>query len=380
MANLLDHLTQTPETLPGKDSGKWQLSGQIEEGQPSRNFDINSSEFFVGRSSECGLPIAASYLSKKHAQFKLTDDDRLFVSDLNSTNGTFVNGERVSDDVEVFNGDIVQIATVLFRVNKVQDRHQENTVEHNVCDKALALAQFERLIEDGGLYPHYQPIVDLQFEDTPAIGYEVLGRSRVFGLQQPAEMFAAAMQLDCEAELSEKMRLAGVTEGMEKFVNSNLFVNTHPKELDSYEFYSSLHALRASAPEQILTLEIHEAAVTNLKMMRELQAILKDLDIKLAFDDFGVGQARLVELGEIRPDFVKFDMKLTKAIDKATPKRQELVSLFAKLIKNLGIQTLAEGVETIECHNTLVSMGFELGQGFYYGKPLPLSNYKTGEF
>ena len=114
-------------------------------------------------------------------------------------------------------------------------------------------------------------------------------------------------------------------------------------------------------------------------MMRELCVVLKDLDIQLAFDDFGVGRARLVELGEVRPDYLKFDMDLTRNIEHASAKRQELVALFATLANNLGIQTLAEGVETRECHEILVQMGFQLGQGFYYGRPSPISKYTVDE-
>ena len=110
-------------------------------------------------------------------------------------------------------------------------------------------------------------------------------------------------------------------------------------------------------------------------MMRELCAFLADVDIMLAFDDFGVGRARLVELGEVRPDFLKFDMKLTKNIEMAPKRRQELVALFANMVNSLGIKTLAEGVETKECHEILVEMGFQLGQGFYYGRPSPISKY-----
>jgi EAL domain-containing protein (putative c-di-GMP-specific phosphodiesterase class I) len=108
-------------------------------------------------------------------------------------------------------------------------------------------------------------------------------------------------------------------------------------------------------------------------MMRELSAILRDLQIKLAFDDFGVGQARLIELAEVRPDFLKFDMKLTKDINQASKAHQEVVGLFAKMVNELGIQTLAEGVETQECHDLLVEMGFALGQGFFYGCPESIS-------
>ena len=72
-------------------------------------------------------------------------------------------------------------------------------------------------------------------------------------------------------------------------------------------------------------------------------------------------------------------MKLTKNIESAPAKRQELVALFANLVNNLGIQTLAEGVETRECHDILVQMGFQLGQGYYYGRPSPLSKYTSDE-
>lgn len=298
--------------------------------------------------------------------------------ELGSTNGTFVNGLQITGETEIKVNDLIHFAALVFRVGMKQEAlTQQHTVHEDVCDQALAMIQFERLISDGGLYPHFQPLVRL--EDQSRIGYEVLGRSRLFGLQSPHEMFHAASQLNLEAQLSEAFRLRGVEIGTAFGPDANLFVNTHPKELDRVEFYDSLREVRASAPDQTITLEIHEGASTNMSMMRELCAVLKDLDIKLAFDDFGVGRARLVELGEVRPDYLKFDMKLTKNIEHAPAKRQELVALFANLVNNLGIQTLAEGVETRECHEILVQMGFQLGQGFYYGRPSPISKYTVDE-
>ena len=109
--------------------------------------------------------------------------------------------------------------------------------------------------------------------------------------------------------------------------------------------------------------------------MCELSNTLSDLNIQLAFDDFGVGEARLVELSEIRPDYLKFDMKLTNNIHAASAKRQELVALFARMLNELGINTLAEGIETKECHETICQMGFKFAQGFYYGRPEAISKY-----
>ena len=354
---------------------QWFLSGQIDESEPLRRFPVHSEPFIVGRQSDSSLCLPKGCISKNHAEIRFGSSSNLLIlNDLGSTNGTYVNGQQISGPTEVFPGDIIQFATIVFRVGTDDSQSSgSHTVAEDVCDQALAIIQFERLISDGALYPHFQPIVTLA--DQKRIGYEVLGRSRLFGLQSPYEMFAAASQLNMEAQLSEAFRLRGVEIGMAFGTDTNLFVNTHPRELDRPELYDSLISLRDAAPDQLITLEIHEAASTNLKMMRELCAFLEDYQYKLAFDDFGVGRARLVELSEVRPDFLKFDMGLTKNLESAPPRRQELVALFASMVNNLGIKTLAEGVETRECHEILVEMGFELGQGFYYGRPSSISKY-----
>lgn len=361
-------------TNPAQTSlkGQWFLSGQVDESEPLRRFQIHSLPYSVGRKTESSLCLPVGCISKNHAEF-YEEDSKIGLRDLGSTNGTFVNGEPLTGETLLKENDIVQFATIVFRVGSAQVATDHHTIAEDVCDQALAMIQFERLISDGGLHPHFQPIVTLA--DQERIGYEILGRSRLFGLQSPHEMFHAASQLNLEAQLSEAFRDRGVEIGKQFPNDMNLFVNTHPKELDHTALYDSLVTLRNFAPEQTITLEIHEGASTNMTMMRELCAVLKDLDILLAFDDFGVGRARLVELGEVRPDFLKFDMKLTKNINDAPTKRQELVALFANMVNNLGIKTLAEGVETRECHDILVEMGFQLGQGFYYGRPSPISKY-----
>ena len=224
-------------------------------------------------------------------------------------------------------------------------------------------------------FPFFQPIVEMT--NRKAVGYEVLGRSRLFGLKTPGEMFAAASELSLEGKLSESFRLCGLEVSKHLPNKLNLFLNTHPVELGTDELVESLRTLREYEPDQTITLEIHEAAVTNLKMMRNLRQVLSDLNILLAFDDFGEGRARLVELGDVKPHFVKFDMNLTRCISRATSERQGIVATIANLVKELGITVLAEGVESEEDHEILQEMGFDLGQGFYYGRPGKISEYDS---
>ena len=367
------HTNNTPQLPVSETDPSWFLSGQTDANSPVRRVTVHSSPFTVGRKSDCALNLATSSVSKLHAELIL-DGERLVIRDLGSTNGTYVNGERLDDELQLCDGDLVQFATAVFRVGSGTNSMSDNTIEENACDRALAMMQFDRLINDGGLLPYFQPIV--RMSDRTAMGFEVLGRSRLFGLKSPAEMFAAASELNLEGKLSESFRIRGLEDSAALPDEFNLFLNTHPAELGTPELLESLHSLRDQFPDQQMTLEIHEAAVTNPSMMQKLRAVLEDLSIQLAFDDFGEGRARLVELGEAKPHFVKFDMKLTRCISRAPSERQGIVATIANLVQELGIVVLAEGVESIEDHEILVEMGFDLGQGYFYGRPNRLSKYQ----
>jgi EAL domain-containing protein (putative c-di-GMP-specific phosphodiesterase class I) len=235
------------------------------------------------------------------------------------------------------------------------------------------MIQFERLISEGGVIPFFQPIV--RMDDRITIAYEVLGRSRLFGLSTPHEMFAAAHQLNQVFQLSDMFRMLGASTAQQHKLESNLFLNTHPDEIGNHQLLASLQVLRSSYPNQSFTLEIHERAVTQSGGIKKLRSALDDLSIQLAFDDFGEGQTRLVELSEANPDYIKFDKSLTQNISAASFERQKVLSVMARMVNELGMCSLAEGVETQEDHEVLAQMGFQLGQGFLYGRPLSISKY-----
>lgn len=345
----------------------WLLSGQLQEDDAVRTIRINSSPFTVGRRNGTSLTIDNPSVSGSHAEL-LLDDGNLIVRDLNSTNGTFVNGMRITSPVKVKHGDLVQFAQIVFRAGIQTDMRDSRTVQDDAADRALALIQFDKLMTERAVTPHFQPIVDMT--NKQSIGYELLGRSRLFGLTSPQAMFSAAAVLDLEAELSRILRYEGIRSASPLGVEPLLFVNTHPAEMAEpglLEF--SLRELRELAPNGRIVLEIHEAAVTQVSQMRELCAALKDMDIGLAYDDFGAGQARLVELVEVPPDFLKFDINLVRNIQSATVDRQKMLGSLVQMVRDLGIAALAEGIEKSEEHDVCLELGFDYAQGYLYGKP-----------
>jgi len=268
----------------------------------------------------------------------------------------------------VMSGDLLQFAEVVFRVGIDSGHVDSKTIAGDSSDRALALIQFDKLMSERAVVPHFQPIVEYPRLDVA--GYEILGRSRLFGLATPHAMFSAAAVLDLESELSRMMRTEGMHWSTVLPGDPLLFVNTHPTELAEQgvlEF--SLRELREAAPQTRIVLEIHEAAVTCARQMREMRALLNELNIGLAYDDFGAGQARLVELSEAPPDYLKFDIELIHEIDHACSERQRMLASLVAIVGDLGIASLAEGVETEAEHEACRQMGFKFAQGFFYGKP-----------
>jgi len=289
--------------------------------------------------------------------------------DLGSTNGTYVNGNRLSGAIELKQDDLVQFADVALRLQRHAGAVTSATIQEDVYDQALALVQFDKLMSERQVSPYYQPIVDLASGET--IAYEVLGRSRLYGIETPGAMFRAAAKLNLEVQLSNMLRWEGVLQSSCFATSPHLFVNTHPRELVETGLIDAMRAIRETRPLQPLTLEIHEGAVTNVKQMIEIRAALADLDIRLAFDDFGAGQARLVELVNVKPDYLKFDITLIHDLDEASSQKQQMVSSLVRMARDIGIVPLAEGVERDEESCICSDLGFELGQGFFYGKPAP---------
>jgi EAL domain-containing protein (putative c-di-GMP-specific phosphodiesterase class I) len=354
-------------SVASRERVSWILSGQLSDDQPVRHLPVDSCPFLVGRQAEASLSIPSATVSRRHAELDLVDQ-QLVLRDLGSTNGTSINGIRLEQPCAVHHGDLLQFGQVVFRVTKQLKESIQLTVQDDSCDRALALIQFDQLISERAVVPHFQPIVDMR--NGRVLGYEVLGRSRLFGLREPRSMFAAAKVLNMEGELSRILREEGIRHGQALAEGHVLFVNTHPAEMEDIDLLVySLHELRGLEPTRPLVLEIHEAAVTNCADMHQLHGALVELKIGLAYDDFGAGQARLVELVEVRPDYLKFDMTLVQHLDTAPPERQRMLASLVQMVCELNIRPLAEGIETIGEHEICRRIGFDCAQGYLYGHP-----------
>ena len=365
-----DDIRDACVVIPDASATIWALSAQSNADDTAQRIPITDQPFSVGRHSSNTLAVANSTVSGRHAELILAGD-KLLVRDCGSTNGTLVNGRTLHGVEELKHSDILHFGSAMYVVDCGSMPAGRATFCADNAGETLAQVQFTTLLERPGVQSVYQPIVDLH--QGTHIGYEILSRSQFVGLETPAKMFRVAAQRTSEAELSRVCRLEGLRGAAELDLKYQLYLNTHPAELGRPELLESVRKLRNLYPAQEIVLEVHESSVTSIEFLRGLREALTDLNIGLAYDDFGAGQARLMELIEVPPDVLKFDVQLIQGLPTASESRRTTVASLIRLVRDLNVTPLAEGVETEEEAGICSEMGFELAQGFLFGRGEPAS-------
>jgi EAL domain-containing protein (putative c-di-GMP-specific phosphodiesterase class I) len=119
-----------------------------------------------------------------------------------------------------------------------------------------------------------------------------------------------------------------------------------------------------------LKLEITESVLLESKHKEsDLFGELKKLGVHLQIDDFGTGYSSLSYLQHIPVDVLKIDRSFIREVV-ASEKNLELIRAIVNMAEGMGMETTAEGVETKEQKEIILSIGCRYGQGYYWAKPL----------
>jgi len=353
---------------------RWHLES-LGDGGELRRVPIRPLPFRIGRGQGLELMLPSGSVSKVHAEIYEAEGS-LRLRDLESTNGTFVNGQLV-EDAAIREGDVLHFADFEFRVGAPAPEASEEAPATLSLGRLRLPNRFvpgtrelKELLRDGAITTVFQPIV-LMSGGTPT-AYEVLGRGRHPGLPEtPLELFRIAESMGAEAELSRLFRHKAVELVRHRTDLPTLFLNTHPAELSGPGLLESLEELRGLAPHLDLVLEIHESVLTRPAALAELRRLLSESNIGLAYDDFGAGQARLLELSEAPPHYLKFDRRFVAGIDQPDlANRRRLLRSLVGIANDLRVKTVAEGIETAGEAEACRQIGFSHGQGFHLGRPV----------
>lgn len=192
----------------------------------------------------------------------------------------------------------------------------------------------------------------------------------------PPGVFIQTLERSIYLESFEKWAFKTVVNLINIFKIS-LGLNLHPATFyDKNFFLEREEELRSlSAP---LIFEITErATIDDPQRAREVCEFLKNFSmVRIALDDFGTGYSNLSYLKDLPLDVVKIDISFVRALKNDEPKSKQLVKTIIDLAHGLGAKALAEGVETVEQVEILTQFGCDYLQGFYFEKPLPISEFE----
>jgi EAL domain-containing protein (putative c-di-GMP-specific phosphodiesterase class I)/ActR/RegA family two-component response regulator len=232
-----------------------------------------------------------------------------------------------------------------------------------VGDRAGLVASFASAL--GSLWMAYQPIVSWSRRDV--FGFEALLRSREPALPHPGAVLDAAERLGRLHELGRTIR-GRVADCVPSTPNGALlFVNLHTQDLLDDDLFDASSALAKVAGKVVL--EITERA--SLHTVRDVHARvarLRHMGFRIAVDDLGAGYAGLTSFAQLEPEVVKLDMSLVRGIH-AQPTKQTLVRTMIAMCRELGMQVVAEGIETREERDAVADAGCDLLQGYLFAKP-----------
>jgi EAL domain-containing protein (putative c-di-GMP-specific phosphodiesterase class I) len=232
----------------------------------------------------------------------------------------------------------------------------------SVGDYAAIDARLTRALS--GLWMAFQPIV--RFSTREIHAYEALMRTSDEVFHSPLHVLDAADRLSRHHDVGRRVRRL-VAAAIAPVPELCCFVNLHVRDLLDESLYASDAPLLPYSKRIMLELT-ERAALETVKDLPERVARLRALGYRIAVDDLGAGYSGLTSLAQLEPDLVKVDMSLVRDIDRDA-KKQKLVSAIVSLCRDLSIELVMEGVETLAERDTLANLGADLFQGYLFACP-----------
>ncbi|KEO81605.1 EAL domain-containing protein [Tumebacillus flagellatus] len=229
------------------------------------------------------------------------------------------------------------------------------------------------VIADSRIKTHFQPIVSVQAGIAQVQGYEFLSRALETdgSLIPPYKMFEAARLRDRLFALDRVCRVNAVRQASQ--VGDKLaFVNFIPTAIYAPEhcLQTTLSEARATGvnPHNFVFEVVETDKVDSVEHLENILRYYRKHGFRYALDDVGQGYSTLEMVERLKPDFVKLDMHYVQGVKDDVGKQKAALDLLNTAL-SVGARPLAEGVETLEDWKWLVEAGYELFQGYLFGKP-----------
>ena len=231
-------------------------------------------------------------------------------------------------------------------------------------------SRLQRALDQDEFFPAFQPYVELRTGQLT--GFELLARWHRATPDEFIPRLEASGLISCLTQTLLDKAFASIPLVQS---SAHLSFNLSPVQLQDQGIPELVAdcAERGRFPLDRITIEITESALLkDLTRANDTACELKKLGCRLALDDFGTGYSSLLHLQSLPFDKLKIDRSFVSSMTEVRESRK-IVATVVGLGQSLGLQTVAEGIETSAQASMLLWLGCDLGQGWLYGKPAPAS-------
>lgn len=243
-------------------------------------------------------------------------------------------------------------------------------------EQFAGLASSEWLLEvlrEQRLTSHFQPIVSAT--DTSSVyAFEALARGVELdgGIISPGRIFDAARTTDLLFQVDLACRRSAIRNAAKQGIQAKVFINFLPSAIYDPVFClrSTVAAVEAAGlrRDQVVFEVVESEQATDTDHLRSILDYYRGEGFGVALDDVGAGYSSLNMIHELRPDYVKLDMALVQGVD-LDPFKATIVAKLLEITQELGIRTVAEGIETQGELEWVSAHGADFVQGFLVQRP-----------
>jgi diguanylate cyclase (GGDEF)-like protein len=248
--------------------------------------------------------------------------------------------------------------------------------------RAELINGLHRAVERGELVLHYQPVRDLTSGEVVAMEALVRWQHPTLGIVAPTEFIPLAEDTGLIEEIGRWVLTEAATQCLawrnEGHEQVSVSVNVSGRQLQNPEFPQEVESiLKATGlPASALSMEVTESViVTEGSVGHEVLDDLQRLGIRLAIDDFGIGYSSLAYLAKLPVHSLKVDRTFIAGLGSAQD--GSIVAAMVDLAHTLGLEVVAEGVETETELEHLRQARCDEAQGFLLGRPAPLASLRA---
>jgi EAL domain-containing protein (putative c-di-GMP-specific phosphodiesterase class I) len=271
--------------------------------------------------------------------------------------------------------DILLLLLTVIHLRKNQNtmnQMEELFLRNHYGEMSNKLNNFHRLIEYNLFQYHYQPIINAK--NGEIFAYEAFMRTNQDTIDlSPIEILDLATKEDCLYNIERFTfynTLRIMKENKEIFLNKKLFINSiSSHQLTNTDFEELKH--NYSYLFRNVVVEITETTILSDEGLTLISKRLQETGCQLALDDYGTGYSNESNLLNSNPNYIKIDGSILRYIN-VDSKKQHIVASLIHFAAQNNIKVIAEGIETYEEFEYVISLGVDYVQGYYTGRPTPV--------